>query len=169
MIDQPEVAVVRWTPRAPSAQDELPGLLAAYHLQTQAEKGEAVAGVNELPDRYRAEIVDPRGAFGEHAVLLAVSRNTAVGCLVATTPAGGRFELKRLWTAPAFRGLGVASTLVDAALAHAAQQGADVVRLSVWNWRTGAIALYRRLGFTITESWKERPQLVCMQRAVCLC
>jgi putative acetyltransferase len=40
------------------------------------------------------------------------------------------------------------------------------VRLSVWKWRAGAIALYERLGFTVTESWDERDQLVCMERAM---
>jgi putative acetyltransferase len=36
----------------------------------------------------------------------------------------------------------------------------------VWQWRIGALALYERLGFTITESWDERDQLVCLQRSV---
>jgi putative acetyltransferase len=56
--------------------------------------------------------------------------------------------------------------LLGAALAHAAEQGADTLRLSVWEWRTGAIALYERFGFTVTPSWDERKGLVCMQRAV---
>jgi hypothetical protein len=30
---------------------------------------------------------------------------------------------------------------------YAAESGARTVRLSVWEWRTGAIALYERLGF----------------------
>jgi putative acetyltransferase len=36
----------------------------------------------------------------------------------------------------------------------------------VWKWRSGAIALYERFGFTVTESWDEREQWVCMERAV---
>jgi putative acetyltransferase len=55
--------------------------------------------------------------------------------------------------------------LLEAALAHAVENGVDTVRLSVWEWRTGAIALYERFGFTVTESWDKRDQLVCMQRA----
>lgn len=164
MTDQGEVAVARWPGRTSAAEDALAGLLAAYHLRTEAEKGKAVADVDGLPERYRTEILSPRTAFVDDVVLVALSGNTAVGCLVLTAPAEGRSEIKRLWTDPAFRGRGIASDLVGAALAHAAECGVSTVRLSVWKWRTGAIALYERLGFTVTESWDERDQLVCMQR-----
>ncbi|MFJ9242680.1 GNAT family N-acetyltransferase [Streptomyces sp. NPDC101776] len=166
MTDQREVSVVRRPGRTLSAGDGLDSLLAAYHLRTEAEKGKPVADVGELPERYRAEISDPRGAFVDDVVLVALSGSTAVGCLVVTAPVDGRSEIKRLWTDPAFRGRGIASDLLGAALAQAAESGASAVRLSVWTWRTGAIALYERLGFTITESWDDRDQLVCMERAL---
>lgn len=166
MTDRPQVAVVRWSGDDPSTTEGLAALLASYHLRTEAEKGEAVTDVDGLPDRYRAEVLDPRAAFVDDVVLLAVSGDTAVGCLVLTAPAGGHSEIKRLWTDAEFRGRGIASHLIRAALAHAARSGADTVRLSVWAWRTGAIALYERLGFTTVESWDQRDQLVCMERAV---
>ncbi|MFD8734049.1 GNAT family N-acetyltransferase [Streptomyces sp. NPDC059618] len=166
MMDQPEVAVVRRPDRSPAADGGLSALLTAYHLRTEAEKGAAVAGVEELPERYRAEISDPETAFADDAVLLAVIGDRTVGCLAVTAPADGICEVKRLWTDPAVRGRGIASGLLGAALARAAEWGASGVRLSVWSWRTGAIALYRRHGFTVTESWDERGQLVCMQRPV---
>lgn len=166
MTDHGEVAVVRWPGRSRTLDDGLAALLAAYHLRTEAEKGNPVADVDALPDRYRAEITDPRTAFADDAVLVAVQEGAAVGCLVVTSPAGGRSEVKRLWTAPESRGRGVASALLGAALAHAAENGADTVRLSVWEWRTGAVALYERFGFTVTRSWDERKGLVCMRRAV---
>lgn len=158
--------MVRRPGRDLSVQDGLAGLLAAYHLRTEAEKGTPVAGADALPDRYRAEIADPRAAFADDLVLLALSGDTTVGCLVVTDSAPGRHEVKRLWTAPEFRGQGIASRLVGAALAHAGESGAEAVRLSVWDWRTGAIALYERLGFTVTASWDERDGLVCMERSV---
>jgi putative acetyltransferase len=83
-----------------------------------------------------------------------------------TAPVEGRTANKRLWTDPAARGRGVASGLLRAALAHAAENGVGVLRLSVWDWRTGAVALYRRFGFAVTGSWDERDRLVCMERAV---
>ncbi|MFG2358830.1 GNAT family N-acetyltransferase [Streptomyces sp. NPDC048521] len=166
MSDQREVAIVRWPGQAPFAQDGPAELLAAYHLQTQAEKGEACAGVDELPDRYRVEITDPHAVFADDVVLLALSGDTAVGCVVVTARVDGPSEVKRLWTDPEFRGRGIASRLVRAALAQAAESGVSLVRLSVWKWRAAAIALYERLGFTVTESWDERDGLVCMERAV---
>ncbi|MCX5372616.1 GNAT family N-acetyltransferase [Streptomyces sp. NBC_00015] len=165
MTDQPEVVIVRWPGQGPAAARPAE-LLAAYHLRTQAEKGDAVADVEALPDRYRTEILNPRAAFADDTVLIALSGDTAVGCVVLTTPAGGRSEIKRLWTDPASRGRGIASALIGAALAHAAENGVGTVRISVWEWRTGAIALYERLGFTVAESWETRDRLVCMERTV---
>lgn len=166
MTDRREVVIVRWPGQSTSDQGGPAALLAAYHLQTQAEKGESVADTDGLPERYRAEVVNPRAAFADDVVLVALSGDTAVGCLVVTAPVAGRCEVKRLWTAPEFRGQGIAAGLVGTALAHAANGGADTVRLSVWQWRTAAIALYERLGFSVTESWDKRDQLVCMERAV---
>ncbi|WP_329249305.1 GNAT family N-acetyltransferase [Streptomyces sp. NBC_01478] len=166
MTDQREVSIVRRPGRALSAEDGLDSLLAAYHLQTEAEKRTPVADVDGLPERYRAEISDPRIAFADDVVLVALSGSTAVGCLVVTAPVDGRSEVKRLWTDPAYRGRGIASELLGGALAQAAESGASAVRLSVWKWRTGAIALYERFGFAVTESWDDRGQLVCMERAV---
>ncbi|MFF2364057.1 GNAT family N-acetyltransferase [Streptomyces sp. NPDC058122] len=166
MTDHDEVSVVRWPGRTPPVEDGLAALLAAYHLRTEAEKGESVADVDGLPDRYRAEISDPGIAFADDVVLVALRGSATVGCLVVTARADGRSEIKRLWTDPDFRGRGIASSLLGAALAHAAESGTGSVRLSVWKWRTGAIALYERLGFTVTESWDDRDRLLCMERAV---
>ncbi|MFJ9626360.1 GNAT family N-acetyltransferase [Streptomyces sp. NPDC101175] len=166
MTAQDQVSVVRRPAGELSAEDGTAALLTAYHLRTEAEKGRAVPDADGLPDRYRAEISDPRTAFAGDTVLLALSGTTPVGCLVVTAPADGRSEIKRLWTDPAHRGRGIASDLLRAALAHAAENGTDTLRLSVWNWRTGAVALYERFGFTVTEPWDDRDQLVCMERAV---
>lgn len=120
--------------------------------------------MTELPDRYRAEISDPRSAFRDDLVLMAFSGDAPVGCLVVTAAVDGRTEVKRLWTDPGFRGRGIASRLINAALADAEERAVPTVRLSVWKWRTGAIALHERLGFTHTQPWDGRDQLVCMER-----
>ncbi|GAA2953485.1 MULTISPECIES: GNAT family N-acetyltransferase [Streptomycetaceae] len=166
MADQREVVIVPWPGPGPVAEAGPAGLLAAYHLATEAEKGTPADGVAELPERYRAEVLDPRAAFAGDVVLVASSGGTPVGCVVVTAPDEERSEIKRLWTDPAFRGRSVASRLIEAALTHCAESGVGGVRLSVWDWRTGAIALYERLGFAATEPWDERDRLVCMERAV---
>jgi ribosomal protein S18 acetylase RimI-like enzyme len=173
--DRSGITVVSWPDEYPSADAGISALLAAYHLRTEREKGRAVAGVGELPARYRTEVVTPRTAFVDDVVLVALDgAGEAVGCLVLTAPveerpgtsAGKLSEIKRLWTTPSSRGRGVASALIGAALARCARDGVSTVALSVWNWRTGAIALYGRLGFAVTESWDERGDLVCMRRTV---
>jgi ribosomal protein S18 acetylase RimI-like enzyme len=160
--DHPDIVVLRRPGDGPLVA-RFADMLAAYHLQTQAEKGEGVADVDGLPHRYRAEIRDPQAAFASDVVLLALSGDTAVGCLILTDPVDGRSEVRRLWTDPASRNRGVAAAMVRAALARSAQRGDVAVRLSVWRWRTGAVALYERLGFAVVESWDERDQLVCME------
>ncbi|MEU7026273.1 GNAT family N-acetyltransferase [Streptomyces sp. NPDC046275] len=134
----------------------LPALLSAYHLATEAEKGRPVAGPDELPERYRAEAADPAGAFAGDTVLVA---GPGEGCVVLT--AGG--ELKRLWVAPEARGRGLATALVTEALRRAVERGIGPVRLSVWQWRTDALALYRRLGFRPAEPWDAREGLLFLE------
>ncbi|MEJ8641416.1 GNAT family N-acetyltransferase [Streptomyces sp. MS1.HAVA.3] len=154
--------IVRW-PGHPVAERGLPELLAAYHLRTEAEKGVVLADADALPDRYRAEVTDPGAAFADAAVFVALLGRRAVGCVVVGAPVGGRCELKRLWTDPECRGRGIASALLAAGVAHGEEQGAGTVRLTVWNWRADAIALYAKLGFRVTASWEAREDLVCME------
>nr|WP_225311426.1 GNAT family N-acetyltransferase [Microbispora cellulosiformans] len=144
-------------------REGLRALLAAYHLRTEEEKGVPVPGVADLPERYRAEVEDPGAAFERDVVLVARRDGSAVGCVVLTEAAGGRAEIKRLWVDPDERGRGVAGALVQAALARAREAGLRSVRLSVWRWRTTAIALYERLGFAVTRSWDARDDLLCLE------
>jgi len=161
-----EAEIIRWPNPAGTAADQLPALLAAYHLSTEAEKGRPVADTYALPDRYRREIAHPEQAFAADTVLLALTGDRAVGCLILAAPTDGRSELKRLWSTPDTRGRGTGAALVRAALTHAAENGVRTVALTVWQWRTPAIALYERLGFAPVTSWDDRDQLLCMERTV---
>lgn len=161
-LDRP-VVVTQLGPDSPGWLG-LPALLTDYHLRTEAEKGAPVAGVDALPARYRAEILDPRSAFGDDVVLVARCGDRSAGCVVVTAPVAGRSEIKRLWTDPELRGQGIGSALLDAALARAGEDGVGTVALSVWAWRAGAVRLYERLGFAVVDSWDERADLVCMER-----
>lgn len=147
--------VARW-----SGEPGLTGLITAYHLATESEKGAPVAAPADLPDRYRAEVADPASAFRDDVVLLASVAATPAGCVVVTRT-GDEVELKRLWVDPAHRGHGIAAALVRAAIDEA---GSRPVRLSVWHWRTPAVALYQRMGFATVDPWDPRPGLVCLRR-----
>ncbi|MFF9143572.1 GNAT family N-acetyltransferase [Streptomyces sp. NPDC014861] len=147
-----------------AAHPGLPALLTAYHLATEAEKGAAVTGPADLPAARRAEAEDPVTAFAADTVLLAVAPETglAAGCLVLK--AGPVPEVKRVWVEPEARGRGLAGALMGEALRRAAAAGAASVRLTVWEWREGPLALYRKLGFELAASWDDRPGLLCLEK-----
>jgi ribosomal protein S18 acetylase RimI-like enzyme len=158
-----DLVVERWEPDGDGAVRRLSELLAGYHLQTEAEKGLGVDSVAALPERYRAEVADPARVLASDTVMTAACGGVTAGCVVLSSLAPGVTELKRLWVVPAARGRAVASALVDHAVTLAAAGGASTVRLSVWEWRSGALALYRRRGFAPVPSWDGRDGLVCME------
>ncbi|MFE1345522.1 GNAT family N-acetyltransferase [Streptomyces sp. NPDC058757] len=147
-----------------AAHPRLPALLTAYHLATEAEKGAAVSGPADLPAARRAEAEDPVAAFAADTVLLARAGATgeALGCLVLK--AGTVPEIKRVWVEPGARGQGLAGALMGEALRRAAAAGAPAVRLTVWEWRAGPLALYRKLGFAPADPWDDRPGLLCLEK-----
>ncbi len=85
----------------------------------------------------------PFGAFeGPLAVGIAgFSRNTMENLK-------HRGNLGAMFVAAQHRGAGVAQRLVEAVIAHAADEGAEQVHLTVTAGNTAAERLYRRMGFT---------------------
>lgn len=145
----------------------LAALLGAFHLANQAEKGQPVGTVSELPAVYRAEAEDPAAAFAADTVLLvtAPGEDRPTGCVVLKAAEDGLApEIKRLWVEPEARRKGLAGALMAEALRRAALTGAPAARLTVWAWREEPLALYRSLGFEPVDSWDERPDLLCLRK-----
>ena len=71
----------------------------------------------------------------------------------------GRMELGML-VAKEWRGRGVGTKLLDAALDYAREHGAYKISLEVWPHNTAAIALYERFGFEregyLRKHWRRR-------------
>jgi len=136
-------------------------LVEAYLVQTESEKALHLGEphhTDALPARYRTEVDDVARAYENATVYLAELGDAATGVAIVQPLAGAR-EIKRVWVAPAARGRGVASALLEAALGRR-----DVpTRLSVWDWRDDAIRLYRRHGFADVPSWEQRERLLCME------
>ena len=164
MMDAPQrtlrvrTADLRGTDAAPFA-----ALVQAYLNQTEREKeahfGEPPAG-QRLPERYREEVENPARAYAGAIALLAELDGIGVGVAVVQHLEAAD-ELKRLWVDPGARGLKVGTALMDAALRVARRP----VRLTVWDWRADAIALYCKRGFVEVPSWDQRDRLLCFEHS----
>ncbi|MBF4589997.1 GNAT family N-acetyltransferase [Curtobacterium sp. VKM Ac-1395] len=63
---------------------------------------------------------------------------------------GYRFTVEHsVYVVPAFRGRGIASTLMRALVAHAREQDLHVMMAGICSSNTGSIALHERLGFEV--------------------
>jgi len=135
-------------------------LIGTYLLQTEHEKCEHLGGGSPaISAAHEREAADPGGVHAGSAVLLAEVDGVPSGVVVVRTSA---CELKRFWTVPEARGLGVGTALLDAAI----ELCDGDARLSVWEWRAPALRLYESRGFVRVDSWEDRAGLVCMIRAV---
>jgi ribosomal protein S18 acetylase RimI-like enzyme len=115
-------------------------------LSYQDFAGEVAA----LPGSY----APPRGRI----LIARDARGTAVGC-VALRPIApdGTCEMKRLYVAPEARGQGLGARLVEAIVGEAEAIGYREMRLDTLPTMTGAIALYRRMGFAPMAPYYDTP------------
>jgi len=98
------------------------------------------------------ELVPPAGAF-----FIARLRERPVGCGALKLHRDAPAELKRMWIAPAARGLGVGRRLLQELERHAREAGAAVLRLETNHALTEAIALYRRSGYLEVDAFNDEP------------
>ena len=139
----PEAPRFRIAPAATAAD------LAAVRLLFQAYADGL--GVDLGYQDFPTELSTLPGKYAPPAGALLLARDaggTPIGC-VAIRPAGadGGCEMKRLYVAPAARGLGLGRALLDAVLGEAARLGYREIRLDTLPTMTEAIAMYRRHGF----------------------
>jgi DNA-binding MarR family transcriptional regulator/GNAT superfamily N-acetyltransferase len=104
------------------------------------------------PSADPGELIPPSGVF-----LLARVDEDAVGCGALKVIGEGVGEIKRMWVAPAARGLGIAQRLLDALEQHAIDLHLHTVRLDTNRTLTEAHALYVRNGYREIGRYNDNP------------
>ena len=123
------------------------------------------AGDLELSDRFEGgfdptlsisadddELTPPAGLF-----LIATLYSEAVGCGALKFHRGAPAELKRMWVAPAVRGLGLGRRLLAELEAHAAARGVRALRHETNRALGEAISLYRTAGYREVAPFSDEP------------
>ena len=98
------------------------------------------------------ELTPPAGAL-----LLARLRGRPVGCGALKLHGHAPAELKRMWIAPAARGLTLGRRLLQELERCAREAGVTVLRLETNHALTEAIALYRRSGYVEVDAFNDEP------------
>jgi DNA-binding MarR family transcriptional regulator/GNAT superfamily N-acetyltransferase len=108
------------------------------------------------PARSRAvdapELTPPAGLL-----LVARLRAEPVACGALRLHPGAPAEIKRLWVAPAARGLAVGRRVLTELEVHARRNGADVVQLDTNRALRAATSLYRSAGYTEVAPFNDEP------------
>jgi DNA-binding MarR family transcriptional regulator/GNAT superfamily N-acetyltransferase len=98
------------------------------------------------------ELTPPAGAL-----LVARLRGRPVGCGALKLHGHAPAELKRMWIAPAARGLTLGRRLLQELEALARAAGVTTLRLETNRALTEAIALYRRSGYVEVDAFNDEP------------
>ena len=109
---------------------------------------------------FAAEVAGMPGKYAPPAGALLLARDgagVALGCVALRPILAGCCEMKRLYVAPAGRGMGIGRALVDAIITEAGRIGYREIKLDTLPSMAGAIALYRQAGFTAIAPYCESP------------
>lgn len=135
--------------------DDLAAVIALFRAYAESlDVDLAYQGFEEemaaMPGKYASpggELLLARGADGAPLGAVALRPVEPAGCC----------EMKRLYVAPAGRGLGVGEALVRALLNEARRIGYREIRLDTLPSMAAAFALYRKLGFVEMDPYYDTP------------
>lgn len=114
-----------------------------------------VSNVADLAPEVRLELSQVEETLHDSNtfIILGFADSEPAGCVTLQRLRNEVFELRRVYVRPEFRGLGLGLTIVRDCLSFAKEEGANSVRLWSRKFRTGAIAMYRKLGFEEIEPY----------------
>jgi DNA-binding MarR family transcriptional regulator/GNAT superfamily N-acetyltransferase len=125
--------------------------LAEYvaELNRRSERGfDPSVGATALPH----EVRPPAGQF-----FVVYLHGQPIGCGAIKHHAGAPAEIKRMWIAPAARGLGLGRRLLQELEACALANGACVARIETSAVLSEALALYRSTGWVEVSAFNDEP------------
>jgi DNA-binding MarR family transcriptional regulator/GNAT superfamily N-acetyltransferase len=134
-------------PRHPHARAGL----RAYYTEL-AERFEEGFDPDRSISASAAELTPPAGLL-----LVATLHAEPVGCGALKFHDDAPAEIKRMWVAPAVRGMGLGGRLLAELERHAAQHGMSTVRLETNQSLAEAIALYRTRGYREVPAFNDEP------------
>ncbi len=136
---------------ADPAGPEAAACIQAYFGELQARLDDGFDPALSVPADPH-ELVPPSGWF-----FLARLDGAALGCGALKKLDDEHGEIKRMWVAPAARGLGIARRLLDALEAQARAAGLDTLRLDTNRHLVEARALYLRSGYVEIAPYNANP------------
>ena len=134
------------------------GALFAEYTDMLVREDPAFASYLEL-QHYDQEAAHPEKTYAPPWGRLYLARvdGRDAGCIGLRRLDADRCEMKRLYVRPAFRGRGIARTLVETILADARALGYQQMFLDTLPFLDTAIALYRRFGFVDIPRYNHCP------------
>ena len=110
---------------------------------------------------FEAELSALPGQYAAPAGRLLIARSptgVAIGCVAMRPIVGGEIcEMKRLYVAPAARGLGLGAELIGAIVGQARTVGYTEMRLDTLPTMHAALAMYARAGFAEIGAYYPTP------------
>ncbi|MBZ9937639.1 GNAT family N-acetyltransferase [Mesorhizobium sp. BR1-1-16] len=139
------------TARKPAELADVARLFVAYA---------ASLGIDLAYQDFSGELAGLPGQYGPPDGALLLARDAdglALGCVALRPFAPDVVEMKRMYVAPAGRGLGLGRALLDAILVEARKLGAREIVLDTLPELAAAIALYRSAGFEEIPPYYKTP------------
>lgn len=108
---------------------------------------------------FEVELAGLPGAYAPPAgaLLMAFSGARKAGCVALRPIKDNQCEMKRLFVRPEFRGLGLGRELAERIVDQARTIGYRSMKLDTFDFLTGAVHIYRSLGFVEIEAYYKNP------------
>lgn len=149
LLKASSVEVARTDPSSPDARHCFTQYAAELSSRFRTGFSPNAAGWSDVDER---DFVPPRGCL-----LVASLFGEPVGCAALRTLGPGVGEIKRMWVAPAARGLGIARRVLRELERVAKQNRLRAIRLDTNDSLTEAQQLYRSSGYREIERFNDNP------------